>query len=163
MKSETARMTLTAKDVLPEDGTRGTLVGRVWLPQVNGPAVVAVRSDGVFDVTARFPTISSLCEEADPAKAVSETKGERIGDLEAIAANTPPDQRDRQKPWLLAPVDLQTLKAAGVTFAVSMLERVIEERAKGNPASAEAIRKEVTRLIGDDLSKLKPGSEGLCG
>ncbi|MGY8676298.1 fumarylacetoacetate hydrolase family protein [Bradyrhizobium sp. UFLA05-153] len=153
-------MTLTAKDVLPEDGTRGTLVGRVWLPQVNGPAVVAVRSDGVFDVTARFPTISSLCEEADPAKAVSETKGERIGDLEAIAANTPPDQRDRQKPWLLAPVDLQTLKAAGVTFAVSMLERVIEERAKGNPASAEAIRKEVTRLIGDDLSKLKPGSEG---
>ncbi|WP_371260472.1 fumarylacetoacetate hydrolase family protein [Bradyrhizobium sp. Ec3.3] len=160
MKSETARMTLTAKDVLPEDGTRGTLVGRVWLPQVNGPAVVAVRSDGVFDVTARFPTISSLCEEADPAKAVSETKGERIGDLEAIAANTPPDQRDRQKPWLLAPVDLQTLKAAGVTFAVSMLERVIEERAKGNPASAEAIRKEVTRLIGDDLSKLKPGSEG---
>ncbi|MGV7213316.1 fumarylacetoacetate hydrolase family protein [Bradyrhizobium sp. UFLA05-112] len=153
-------MTLTAKDVLPEDGTRGTLVGRVWLPQVNGPAVVAVRSDGVFDITARFPTISALCEEADPSKAVRETRGERIGDLEAIAANTPPDQRDRQKPWLLAPVDLQTLKAAGVTFAVSMLERVIEERAKGNPASAEAIRKEVTRLIGDDLSKLKPGSDG---
>ncbi|MGY8663998.1 fumarylacetoacetate hydrolase family protein [Bradyrhizobium sp. UFLA05-109] len=153
-------MTLTAKDVLPEDGTRGTLVGRVWLPQVNGPAVVAVRSDGVFDVTARFATVSALCEEADPAKAVGETRGERIGDLEAIAANTPPDQRDRQKPWLLAPVDLQTLKAAGVTFAVSMLERVIEERAKGNPASAEAIRKEVTRLIGDDLSKLKPGSDG---
>ncbi|WP_371929934.1 fumarylacetoacetate hydrolase family protein [Bradyrhizobium sp. CCGUVB1N3] len=159
MKSETARMTLTARDVLPEDGTRGTLVGRVWLPQVDGPAVVAVRSDGVFDVTARFPTISALCEEADPAKAVRETKGERIGDLDAIAANTPPDQRDRQKPWLLAPVDLQTLKAAGVTFAVSMLERVIEERAKGNPASAEAIRKEVTRLIGDDLSRLKPGSD----
>ncbi|WFU45154.1 fumarylacetoacetate hydrolase family protein [Bradyrhizobium sp. CB82] len=152
-------MILTAKDVLPEDGTRGTLVGRVWLPRVNGPAVVAVRSDGVFDITARFPTVSALCEEGDPAKAVRETKGERIGDLEAIAANTPSDQRDRQKPWLLAPLDLQTLKAAGVTFAISMLERVIEERAKGNPASAEAIRKEVTRLIGDDLSKLKPGSE----
>jgi fumarylacetoacetate (FAA) hydrolase family protein len=160
MKSETARMTLTAKDLLPEDGTSGTLVGRVWLPQVNGPAVVAVRSDGVFDVTARFATISALCEEDNPAKAVRETRGERIGDLETIVANTPPDQRDRQKPWLLAPVDLQTLKAAGVTFAVSMLERVIEERARGNPASAEAIRKEVTRLVGDDLSKLKPGSEG---
>jgi fumarylacetoacetate (FAA) hydrolase family protein len=160
MKSETARMTLTAKDLLPEDGTSGTLVGRVWLPQVNGPAVVAVRSDGVFDVTARFPTVSALCEEDNPAKAVRETGGERIGDLEAIAANTPPDQRDRQRPWLLAPVDLQTLKAAGVTFAVSMLERVIEERARGNPTSAEAIRKEVTRLVGDDLSKLKPGSEG---
>jgi fumarylacetoacetate (FAA) hydrolase family protein len=160
MKSETATMTLTANDLLPEDGTSGMLVGRVWLPQVNGPAVVAVRSDGVFDVTARFPTISALCEEDNPAKALRETKGERIGDLEAIAANTPPDHRDRKKPWLLAPVDLQTLKAAGVTFAVSMLERVIEERARGNPASAEAIRKEVTRLVGDDLSKLKPGSEG---
>src|SRR5262249_41758274 len=68
------------------------------------------------------------------------------------------DGRDAQKPWLLAPVDLQVLKAAGVTFAISMLERVIEERARGNPASAEAIRKEVVRLVGDDLSKLKPGS-----
>ena len=151
--------TLTVKDLLPEDGTRGTLVGRVWLPQVNGPAVVAVRSDGVFDVTAKFPTISALCEEDNPAKALAATKGERIGELEAIVANTAPDGRDPKKPWLLAPVDLQTLKAAGVTFAISMLERVIEERAKGNPASAEAIRNEVTRLIGDDLSKLKPGSD----
>ncbi|EIG57297.1 fumarylacetoacetate hydrolase family protein [Bradyrhizobium canariense] len=151
--------TLTVKDLLPEDGTRGTLVGRVWLPQANGPAVVAVRGDGVFDVTATFPTVSTLCEEDDPAKALATTKGERIGDIEAIVRNTPPDQRDPKKPWLLAPVDLQTLKAAGVTFAISMLERVIEERAKGNPASAEAIRQEVTRLIGDDLSKLKPGSD----
>ncbi|CUT10406.1 predicted 2keto3deoxyxylonate dehydratase [Bradyrhizobium sp.] len=151
--------TLTVKDLLPEDGTRGTLVGRVWLPQANGPAVVAVRGDGVFDVTAKFPTVSTLCEEDDPAKALAATRGERIGDLDAMVANTPPDQRDPKKPWLLAPVDLQTLKAAGVTFAISMLERVIEERAKGNPASAEAIRTEVTRLIGDDLSKLKPGSD----
>jgi fumarylacetoacetate (FAA) hydrolase family protein len=151
--------TLTVKDLLPEDGTRGTLVGRIRLPQANRPAVVAVRRDGVFDVTAKFPTISTLCEEDDPAKALAATKGERIGDLEAIVANTAPDQRDPKKPWLLAPVDLQTLKAAGVTFAISMLERVIEERAKGNPASAEAIRQEVTRLIGDDLSKLKPGSD----
>jgi len=151
--------TLTVKDLLPEDGTKGTLVGRVWLPQVNGPAVVAVRGDGVFDVTSSFPTVSALCEEDNPAKALGSTKGERIGELEAIVANTAPDGRDPNKPWLLAPVDLQTLKAAGVTFAISMLERVIEERAKGNPASAEAIRKEVTRLIGDDLSKLKPGSD----
>jgi len=149
---------LTPTDVLPEDATRGTLVGRVWLPQAGGPAVVAVREDGVFDVTARFPTVSALCEEQDPAAALRATRGERIGDLAAILANTPPDGRDRQKPWLLAPVDLQVLKAAGVTFAISMLERVIEERARGNPSSAEAIRKEVVRLVGDDLSKLKPGS-----
>jgi fumarylacetoacetate (FAA) hydrolase family protein len=151
-------ITLTAKELLPEDGARGTLVGRVWLPRLNGPATVAVRADGVFDVTARFATVSALCEEDDPAGALRGFKGERIGDLGIIAANTPPDQRDPQKPWLLAPLDLQVLKAAGVTFAISMLERVIEERARGNPASAEAIRKEVVRLVGDDFSKLKPGS-----
>jgi len=151
-------ITLTAKELLPEDGTRGTLVGRVWLPQLNGPATVAVRADGVFDVTARFATVSALCEQDDPATALRGFKGQRIGDLGIIAANTPPDRRDPQKPWLLAPLDLQVLKAAGVTFAISMLERVIEERARGNPASAEAIRKEVVRLVGDDFSKLKPGS-----
>ena len=152
-------ITLTAKDVLPEDGTSGTLVGRVFLPQAQGPAVVVVREDGVFDISRRFPTVSALCEEANPAAALRETGGERIGALDALLANTPPDRRDRTKPWLLAPVDLQVLKAAGVTFAISMLERVIEERARGNPASAEAIRKEVVRLVGDDFSKLKPGSD----
>jgi len=151
-------ITLTTKDLLPDDGTSGTLVGRAWLPRLNGPAVVAVRDDGVFDVTARFQTVSALCEEEDPAAALRAFKGERIGDLESLAANTPPDRRDREKPWLLAPLDLHVLKAAGVTFAVSMLERVIEERARGNPASADAIRKEVVRLVGDDFSKLKPGS-----
>ncbi|HZR86609.1 MAG TPA: fumarylacetoacetate hydrolase family protein [Bradyrhizobium sp.] len=150
---------LSAKDLLPEDGTSGTLVGRVFLPEAGGPAVVAVRADGVFDVSATFPTVSALCEMDEPARALREARGERIGDLADILANTPPDTRNTQKPWLLAPVDLQVLKAAGVTFAISMLERVIEERARGNPASADAIRKEVVRLVGDDFSKLKPGSE----
>jgi fumarylacetoacetate (FAA) hydrolase family protein len=144
--------------MLPDDGTTGTLAGRVWLPQAEGQAVVAVRADGVFDVTARFPTISALCEEDDPAQALRGAKGERVGELDGVLANTPPDRRDRSRPWLLAPVDLQVVKAAGVTFAISMLERVIEERARGNPASAEAIRKEVVSLVGDDFSKLKPGS-----
>jgi fumarylacetoacetate (FAA) hydrolase family protein len=152
-------ITLTANDVLPDDGTAGTLTGRVWRPDVAGPAVVAVRADGVFDVTSAFSTISALCEQDDPARALRAAKGERIGDLETILANTPPDNRDSTKPWLLAPVDLQVLKAAGVTFAISMLERVIEERARGNPASADAIRTEVVRLVGDDFSKLKPGSD----
>lgn len=152
-------ISLAPRDVLPQDGTAGTLVGRVWLPEAGGPAVVAVRADGVLDVTSRFPTVSALCEEPDPAAALRTTGGKKIGDLAAILANTPPDGRDAKKPHLLAPVDLQVLKAAGVTFAISMLERVIEERARGNPSSAEAIRNEVVRLVGDDLSKLKPGSE----
>src|SRR6195256_3887679 len=151
-------ITLTAREVLPDDGTSGTLVGRVWMPDMAGPAVAAVRSDGVFDVSAGISTVSALCEEANPAEALRGVGGQRIGDLESIVANTPPDRRDGAKPWLLAPLDLQVLKAAGVTFAISMLERVIEERARGNPASAQAIRSEVVRLVGDDFSKLKPGS-----
>jgi fumarylacetoacetate (FAA) hydrolase family protein len=62
------------------------------------------------------------------------------------------------QPWLIAPVDLQAIKAAGVTFAISMLERVIEERARGAPEQAAALRAEITGMIGDDLSRLKPGS-----
>ncbi|WP_024520003.1 fumarylacetoacetate hydrolase family protein [Bradyrhizobium sp. Tv2a-2] len=151
-------ITLATAEVLPEDGTSGALVGRVFLPQAGGPAVVAIRDGGVFDVSAKFATVSALCEADDSARALRAAKGVRIADLATILANTPPDARDPKKPWLLAPVDLQVLKAAGVTFAVSMLERVIEERARGNPASAEAIRKEVVRLVGDDFSKLKPGS-----
>jgi fumarylacetoacetate (FAA) hydrolase family protein len=149
---------LNAATILPEDGTAGTLVGRVWLPQARGPSVVAVRADGVYDITPVFATVSALAEAANPASAARDAAGARIGSLDDIAANTVPDKRDANKPWLLAPLDLQVLKAAGVTFVVSMLERVIEERARGNPTSAAAIRKEVERLVGDDLSKLKPGS-----
>jgi len=149
---------LNAASILPDDGNAGTLVGRVWLPQAKGPAVVAVRADGVYDVTESFPTVSALTELPNPASALREAAGAKIGSLDEIAANAAPDSRDASKPWLLAPLDLQVLKAAGVTFVVSMLERVIEERARGNPSSAAAIRKEVERLVGDDLSKLKPGS-----
>jgi len=144
---------------LPVDGTAGALAGRIWRPDVQGPSVVAIRADGVHDVTATFATMRDLCEAADPAAALRGAKGEPIGPLDAILANTPPDRRDTTKPWLLAPIDLQAIKAAGVTFAVSMLERVIEERARGNPDAAAAIRAEIVRLVGDDLSRLKPGSD----
>ncbi len=149
---------LNARDVLPDDGTVGTLVGRVWLPDVAGPAVVVIRPDGVYDVTSHFTTVSVLMERDDPAAVIGSAGGNRIGDLDAIVANTSADTRDPAQPWLLAPIDLQAVKAAGVTFAVSTLERVIEERARGNPSAAVAIRAEVMRLVGDDLSKLRPGS-----
>ncbi len=149
---------LGAATLLPDDKTAGALVGRVWLPAASGPAVVAIRDSGVYDMTAHYPTVSALAEQANPAAASRAAEGPRVGDLDAIAANTPPDKRDPGRPWLLAPIDLQVIKAAGVTFAVSMLERVIEERARGNPSAAAAIRAEITRLVGDDLSKLIPGS-----
>src|SRR4051794_12809915 len=150
------RMDLSSS--LPQDGCAGALAGRVWRPDVGGPSVVAVRHDGVFDISRLFSTMRDLCEKDDPAGALRAASGEPLGALEAILANTPPDARDASKPWLLAPVDLQAVKAAGVTFAVSMLERVIEERARGNPDAAAAIRGEVSRLVGDDLARLKPGS-----
>src|SRR3954469_16700444 len=144
---------------LPNDGYAGALAGRVWCPEVGGPSVVAVRSDGLFNISRQFPTMRDLCECDDPAGALRAASGEPLGALEPILSNTPPDSRDPSRPWLLAPIDLQAIKAAGVTFAVSMLERVIEERARGNPDAAAAIRAEVTRLVGDDLARLKPGSD----
>jgi fumarylacetoacetate (FAA) hydrolase family protein len=99
-----------------------------------------------------------LCEADDPAGAARAVTGPNLGTIDAIMTNTPPETRDPARPWLLAPVDLQALKAAGVTFATSMLERVIEERARGNPAAAVEIRASIGTLIGDDLSKLRAGS-----
>ena len=154
---------LTARAILPADGCRGALVGRVWRPDAQGPSVVAIRADAsgearVIDVTPRLPTVSDLCEQPDPAAALRDVQGEDLGSLDSILANTPPESRVAGRPWLLAPVDLQALKAAGVTFATSMLERVIEERARGDLAAAAAIRAEVERLVGQDLRRLKPGS-----
>jgi fumarylacetoacetate (FAA) hydrolase family protein len=143
---------------LPSDGAAGTLVGRAWLPAVDGPAVVVVRADGVYDVTRAFPTVRDLAEARDPAAAVAAEKGERIGPLVDVLANTPEDGRDETKPWLLAPVDLQAIKAAGVTFAQSLLERVIEEQARGAPEKAAAVRAEVEGALGGAVAGLKPGS-----
>jgi len=150
---------LTPVASLPVDAPNAVLSGRVWRPDVEGPCVVAVRPDGVFDVTPSFPTSRDLCEQSSPASALKTCKGERIGELADILANTNPDKRDTTRPWFLAPLDLQAVKAAGVTFAVSMLERVIEERARGDLGAAAAIREQVKALVGDDLQRLKPGSE----
>src|ERR1043166_4221059 len=150
---------LDPASTLPADGSAGTLVGRAWLPGVDGPAVVAVRADGLHDISRAFPTMRDLAEAPDPAGAVAAEKGERIGALADVLANTPEDGRDQTKPWLIAPVDLQAIKAAGVTFAQSLLERVIEEQARGAPAKAAAARAEVESALGGAVAGLKPGSQ----
>lgn len=147
-----------AAAVLPDDAANALLAGRVWRPDMDGPSVVTIRDGMVLDVSATFPTMRDLCETQDPATALRGASGDHLGPLTEILANTPPERRDQARPWLLTPVDLQALKAAGVTFAISMLERVIEERARGDLAAAAAIRAEVTSLVGDDLQRLKPGS-----
>jgi fumarylacetoacetate (FAA) hydrolase family protein len=144
--------------VLPDDSAQAALAGRVWRPDVGGPSVVAVRDGDLIDISATFPTMRDLCELDSPADRLRSASGERIGRLDDVLANTPTEGRDRGKPWLLAPIDLQAIKAAGVTFVLSMIERVIEERARGDLSAAAEIRTVVNRLVGDDLAKLKPGS-----
>ncbi len=149
---------LREETTLPEDRFSGALAGRIWRADVGGPSVVAVRKDGVFDISAAFPTMRDLCEASSPAEALRKAEGPRIGALEEILACTGRDSRVSMSPRLLAPIDLQAIKAAGVTFAQSLLERVIEERARGSREGAAKARDEIVRVLGDDLSTLKPGS-----
>jgi fumarylacetoacetate (FAA) hydrolase family protein len=145
---------------LPDDGCSGTLVGRAWLPgDPGGPAVVAIREAGVFDLSRLAPTVSELCNAPDPVALARSTEATRVGDLGPILANSRWDRRKADLPWLLAPVDLQALKAAGVTFARSMLERVVEEQVKGDPGRAAATRERIEAVVGADLRSVKPGSE----
>ena len=153
-----SRFQISLHPALPEDQYRAALAGRIWRPDVGGPSVIAVRDADVFDISTSFPTMRDLCETENPAAALRAADGEPFGPLRDILNNTPPETRDPTKPWLLTPIDLQAIKAAGVTFATSMLERVIEESARGNPDGAAAIRAEVQRIVGNDLSSLVPGS-----
>ena len=149
---------LTVENSLPNDWQRATLVGRVWLPgERGGPAVVVVRDGEVIDCTAHFPTLSSLLESAKPLQSLREISGTALGTIQAVLANSG-EQRDIAKPYLLAPADLQVIKAAGVTFAASMIERVIEEKAGGDALRAQEIRALVQDVIGDNLRDLLPGS-----
>lgn len=152
-------MQLTSDNTLPHDGTDGALVGRIWRPELQGPSVVALRDGMVVDISASFATVRDLCEAPDPAQALRAAQGDAVCSLADLLDNSNAVKRQSDRPWLLAPCDLQSIKAAGVTFASSMLERVIEEKARGNPAAAAAIRTEIEALIGDDLSQLQPGSE----
>jgi fumarylacetoacetate (FAA) hydrolase family protein len=151
-------LSLEAKRFLPDDGYAGTLVGRAWRPDVQGPSVVAIREHGVYDLSAEFATVSTLLDSEEPARRLREATGERLGSLEEILANSDEAVRDSKKPFFLAPCDLQVVKAAGVTFATSLIERVIEEQADGDPGKAQQVRARVVAQIGTDLSAVKPGS-----
>src|SRR4051794_23891120 len=142
----------------PHDSAVGTLIGRVWRPDRDGPSVVVLRDGAVHDISAAAPTVRDLCEASDPAALAKSAQGEPICPLADILANTPRASRDPRRPWLLAPIDLQAIKAAGVTFAVSMLERVVEEQARGAPEKAGEFRAAIRAIIGDDLARLRPGS-----
>jgi len=142
--------------ILPDDAAIATLVGRIHDDSVGGPSVVTIRDGDVVDVTATFPTMTDLLESPDPVAAVRSATGTRSWPVTDVLANSLGERS--ASPRLLAPVDLSVLKAAGVTFATSLLERLIEERAGGAPEHAEAIRGDLERLIGSTLSSIEPGS-----
>jgi fumarylacetoacetate (FAA) hydrolase family protein len=134
----------------------GTLIGRIWDPVAGGPAVITVRQGRVIDITSRAaPLVRDICEMDDPAGYVQTAQGRDLGPVDDLLAAP---VGDRDVPHLLAPCDLQAIKACGVTFAGSMVERVIEERAGGDPARAEEIRARVGAVIGDSLRNIRPGS-----
>jgi len=136
----------------------GLFVGRIWNPEVEGPSIVTLREGMLLDITSReAPTLSALLERQDAAAFVRAASGKTVGSLADIAANST-GAPDQTRPYLLAPVDLQAVKACGVTFAQSMIERVIEEKAAGNPERAASIRERVSTLIGGSLTNLKAGS-----
>lgn len=130
-------------------------LGRVWRSGI-GPCVVTVRSGVVVDITSHdAPTVRDVCELDDPVGYVASAAGEALGSLDALTA---PAVGDLSQTRILAPCDLQAVKACGVTFAGSMVERVIEERAAGDPSAAQVIRQRIGSLIGDSLGNIVPGS-----
>jgi fumarylacetoacetate (FAA) hydrolase family protein len=151
---------LSPDRALPADRARAVLVGRAWRPDVGGPSPVTVRGDDVLDLSPVAPTSSDLLNLENPVAAIRAAGPlERIGSVADLLANAAAAALDTSRPWLLAPGDLQAIKASGVTFVASLLERVIEEQARGDAAKADGLRQSIVAVIGDNLRTVKPGSD----
>ncbi|MES2362020.1 MAG: fumarylacetoacetate hydrolase family protein [Pseudomonadota bacterium] len=154
---------LSLSATLPLDSPDALLIGRVWAEvpgRGTGPVVALVDATGVYDLSSVAPTVSQLLELPDVAAAVRTAVASlpRLAGTAEVLVNSAADARKPGLPWLLAPCDLQAIKAAGVTFVASMLERVIEEQARGDASKAEAVRAAVVGVIGDNLGSIRPGS-----
>lgn len=148
---------------LPKDGFAGTLIGRVWVPDritgtVAGPSPVLVTDEGVFDLSPFARTCADLLNNGFDHPAIDLSQFERLGSYEKIMANTMRASRDEELPYFISPVDLQSIKACGVTFMVSMLERVIEERAGGDASRADDVRQKIKSRLDADITDIQPGS-----
>jgi fumarylacetoacetate (FAA) hydrolase family protein len=149
-------------NIFPEDATQASLIGRAWIPSV-GAVLCLVTPTDVYDASTVAATCADLLAMDQPAQALRKAQatlpriGSTIDFIAACATNTPKNSQNCS--YFLAPCDLQPIKAAGVTFVASMLERVIEEQARGDASRAVAVRAKVTAAIGDNLRAIVPGSE----
>ncbi|WP_457337376.1 fumarylacetoacetate hydrolase family protein [Rhizobacter sp. P5_C2] len=152
---------LHVAESLPHDARRATLLGRLWVPGV-GPTLVTLTGDDLHDLSTVAATSSQLLELDDPVFAVQSAlrdgQAPRVASYEAALANSDESLRDGTQAWLMAPCDLQPVKASGVTFIASLLERVIEEQARGDASRADSIRRSLTGILGDNLAGIVPGS-----
>src|ERR1700744_1062158 len=142
-------MPMTATFPLPDDWRDAVLVGRIDLGE--GPTPVVIKEGRVFAVPKPAPTGSQLLEGWTGAP-----DGTDLGDINDLGLTKAWDGKGKVQ--ILAPIDLQCVKACGVTFAVSAIERVIEERAKGGPGKAQEIREQLAARIGTDIKSVVPGS-----
>jgi fumarylacetoacetate (FAA) hydrolase family protein len=158
-ESAMSPVAVTVQDCLPSNAADALLVGRAWVPAAGGPCVIGVRGPDAVDLTPSHPTVSHLLNAATAGEVrAAIERAPALTPLPALVANSVEGSRDPARPWLLAPCDLQAVKASGVTFIASLLERVIEERARGNPALADGARREIQAIIGPDLRGIRPGS-----
>ena len=152
-------MGLDFSNTLPEDADAALLIGRLWQPGI-GPTLVACHGGELLDLSRVAPTSSQLLEHDALAPTVrgALATAPRIAALSTALANSDEATRDARQPWLLAPSDLQVIKASGVTFVASLLERVIEEQARGDASRAQGIRDSLQSILGDNLAGIVPGS-----
>jgi len=147
------------RDLLPINAESSVLVGRIFDPEAGGPCLVMVDDGDLVDITTAGPTMSRLMEYEDASV--------RVRDAARTGRRWRLDHIDREfsggtssaSPRLLSPIDLQVIKAAGVTFVESMLERVVEERVHGDRAAAHRIRGQLADIIGGQLASVQPGSQ----
>jgi fumarylacetoacetate (FAA) hydrolase family protein len=136
---------------LPADWREARMIGRLLMP--DGPTPMLIENGCAFDLSHLAPTVSELLSDMT---LIDATKGVNLGPLCEIEIVTAVSGGEGNR--LLPPIDLQVIKASGVTFAVSAIERVIEERAHGDPAAANSIRSGLGARIGSDIRAVRPGS-----
>lgn len=150
-------MSTSWRDMLPDDPEGAVLVGRVWDAESGGPRVVSVRGGMAVDLTRTFRTMADLMDAPEAASAAAAADGLPRWSLEELSQASP-DEAPPRHGTILAPVDLQVIKACGVTFIESLVERLIEESAGGDATAAASIRERMTSALGGQLSSLLPGS-----